>query len=997
MQNVQPEVQNAEMIGTDIIDDLDLAEAAADTTTADLGLRVQISFPGLEVDIPFHPTTYQSTLKNGQPVTEAVRPAWVTNLAKLLASPKSRRLAQSFHVSALREILIKAQPALEVRAFQGNIILHGGLPRNVFVVTDEFIYVPVGYVETTGVKWDFDGDGLAMAFDPAEVPKVMALKGIPGQYAFRRGVPIKDPVTRAIEPVWFTQDESLLANLQSPLWDFTKSEREAWEERDALLRGKELAARGQMTEAEAIFRKAHDLPRVGMIDGLVKNHALYASQGMALREKQLALYTDGVAFECLENGALGAVRKDHLIGDVETQKALQAVESLSVKVPEAYGPFLTNTSGIGSIQASKLGWVDHLDLEKHIQAITQLEIKDWVERKAPPTGGQDVERRVYSNEIVKAMLDGGMLQIQEIPHGLNHVGARNALMVRILNKNGQPVALTDVRKSQGVAEGLTWGFILPPVWDVEEGKWVRPLKHLHKMLQLVTQVYQVEGAETEVPVQGFDARIINPETGEHTRTWGSRGIRDLWDPKHAYKLGELMKFISAYVGQYGLILPGAVKDGHVEWGEFNLKVAARTAVVDYGLAEYEVDRWWNEFQPLVGQLCPASKGDDRRVRKHAMTAQLGSLLPWWAEGTTANPRRAGQMLSQLSRAHKAMPLTVAIILPTPLLQDVQGGNPEQTLITPSGVLKQKLDGLLGGSVFSQRLSHQPHPDFQEQVEFEDLRGEKRVAWMRGAKGSKLIGKLIDGLGNKFMNMPTQQWAFSVRNERMRDIKPGSIVEIHSPNHQGNPLVDSIIHVQEVSDTHVLGTDDTGRRVKVDRTAIMVRKVQTLNVDLLIPVQELINKGLLEHYMAQATQRVLIGERGEKIVAWVVEDSVWYRTSTPTENMRTRIVRRRIRGLNAHLVIAGILRARKRDLERFGLSGSFRDLPKIESKGLAYANQLKDAMHNILRWIGHGDLIPPPGQTQKTWEEATGQQNGQLISAEEAIRQFEQLAKKVESR
>jgi hypothetical protein len=921
----------------------------------------RFTFGKLKVAMPWHPTTYQTTVVDGVERTQPVQPAYINNLQDLCTKrPRDRKLATSFKNSAAREGMIKIQPAADVHCVQGNIVLCSTLPEYAMAADDEFIYVSDKYIERNKVKWDFDGDTLALGFDPTTAPGSFVINGMP--CAGRWVVPIKNPITRQITPAVLT-DTSVLR--REPMWDFTHDERAAWMQTARALDAKEAKSRAAegWTDKDAIWYKSNNVPPVGLLDGKVKNWFLFQLQGLPLTTKQDRFYEGDVAFEVLEMNALGAVRKDHDIRTDQSHEIMAMIDEWNTRVPSSMAPFLTRTGRIGSMATRDLEWFWAMDLREHIKKVVNLDIPFWVtpERPDPTRAVIPPVRTTLEHNLIHKLRDFGVLKFQPIArrlHPAHDTGIPNPVLVSLYNLKGKPVALTDVRRAQGVVEGPTYKFILPPVWDAENQKWVSPEDHMARMAHLIIE-HTPEGEEI---LQGFDARILDPTRDlAFASWWGAKSIFQIFENKHAYKLTAFQKWLSAYVGRYGLVVPGVVEGQVTTLPTFNMQYAANTAVVDYGLEPKELVQRRAAFELIPEYLCPSTKGDDQRVKKHALNAVVGGRHPWHAP-TTCNARRAGQALSQLTRVHVPnISMLVAITLPNPLLGAVDPadmGQPNQVQITEHGIQKQLLsNSVLGRTVFGQRLTHVPHPEFTERQEYETLTGQTRVSWARSPKGSKRVGKLIDGLGGKFMPMPTigfnQAWLTSTKMQIV-PLEYGAEFQLlmgydHQPDGPPKPRYNtvSISPEADLNSDMILVVDGEGITRKISRNMLLTEQPVEVRhyIDLFYPAQELLEKGLLEHYMQDAVQAVVNRGDGTSVVCWITFMKL-HRTSTPTENMKVRHVRRRVRGTDAHMVVSAMRKA------RFDYSQQLIDTPNLER-----VETIKEQALNVLRLLGHGEIVP----------------------------------------
>lgn len=905
-----------------------------------------------EVQIPFTPATHFSYNTKEGVKTEIEPPAFIRAAMALVADPTNKDLARSFQHCSYLECISRSKWGMTLIGHQGNIVLTSSLPKNCMVVTNEFLYVSSHYVAETGVKWDFDGDINFVAINPYSVAGTIRLNGF--ELSAKQGLPIKNPITRAIEPVSVLQSEALQALKAERWWDLTNSRLSAWLRADETLRAKEADAQSEGVR-KASFMKTHTIVPVGIADGTAKNAELAWSRTMSRDDKCKALYRSPLAYTLIEQEGLGGIRKDHDISckDQQITRLVQAAieNPLTLATPYAVGTTRTNSGG--KLKPHQTTWVGRLDLEK----LAEDQMNGHFEFVEKGSGGEpgNVKIKTGNHNVVKILAEAGILDVKVLRNDF-HPELPPALQI-VMRRGNKTIALTDIRKAQGVIEGLVYTFILPPVFNADTGKWVSGLQHMHDMCQPVW--VQQEDSEEWTLVQGVDGDIRTAKDGPFIRKWcqsqsGHHKPADFW--AQDYKLGKFRAFLANHVSRYGLVVPA---ESGLSIPEDNLKFAVNTAVVDYGIRGYDLERWWNIFQNLT-LLCPASKGTDERVRKYALNSGSGDH-PWYAN-PQSNPRRAGQMLSQLSRVSKKMVMRVAIVCPTPLdIDPTHWSEACQYQITKSGIKKQMLDE----SVFMSRVSHVPHEDFTQEVKYTTIKGQERVAWLGDPKRTKRIGKLIDCNGGKAMPCPTigfsQAWT-----EEEGKVCPevGTVIEV-----RGEELT-----ITEITEDRAFVVSKDGRVGHIMTPYFFVDGKVRKDIDLIVPVKELVDKGLLSLYLENASQDIMYTDNGEMVVVWVT-DIEMFRTSTPTENLPTKLRTKMVKGFDALLVRGGFLRMEKEVLTPNPLTNQVSPEAStywdFKTPNMSMALELKEAVHKALALLGHQDLVPT--RTDETYSEMVGQQ------------------------
>lgn len=920
---------------------------------------------GTEILIPWKPACWVSSAdKAGNIISTPQEPSFLKALRRLESGYHSKEVDSQklFHLglavkaTASREIISNLQTGIELQAYQGNIVLTSSLPAMAFVQTEEFIYVSSHYVNNNKAKWDFDGDLLKLGVNPNAQFLELNINGQPAFW--QQCVPVKNPITRAIQP-GLVGNSSVLSLLKpEALADFTTPRMEDWFTANQELRSKEDIS------AKAMFEKSHTILNVGEADGLAKVHALMTTEGLPRKERIKRLYGTDVPFVLLEQNALGLVRKDHDIMDLHSRALLQEAQQYSnFSLPAPYRCLITNTNST----PSHPHWVFAMDLAKHTERAALLDIPTWIERGEGNFEPEEVKTFTDKHRVIETLTKLGIIQYKEIPNDF-HPELPPAVQIMLV-RGKKVVALTDIRKAQGVLPGLTWSFVLPPVWDAQRQEWVHPMTHLHRCAQ---PIWTKKGDDEPELIQGFDGAIRTRHLGPKVREWGKRVSGSPWSADiwgRDINLSIFQRWLANHVGKYGFVTPTG--ENH-QLQPFNEKIVRNTVVVDYGRDSYDIEAWWDAVQPIADKVCLVSKGNDHRVRKYALTDGVRPG-PWYAS-TGANHRRAGQMLSQLSRVIVPdIKMRVAIVCPTPLDQDPSTwAETNQVQITQSGIKKQLIPN--GNSAFYNRVSYVPDEHCPDQVMFTTIHGQNRFAWLGNPKTSKKVGKLIDGNGNKFCSCPTigfnQAWTEA---EGLVNPKVGDKI---SNGGYGDIIVESI------EDGYVYGHDKTDRRVRAHIQDCQIKGKIRTNIDLLFPVKELVDKGLLELFMEDATQELMFTDDGREIIVWVV-DMVFHRGGGPTENMLVKNKRSFIAGFDAQLVQAGSTRF---PIKEEGIinpltntpAPAFHDYWAITVPGLQYAQEVKQAVSQFMEAVGLGRGVMIPLDSEQTYESFTSHAESSIL-------------------
>lgn len=304
-------------------------------------------------------------------------------------------------------------------------------------------------------------------------------------------------------------------------------------------------------------------------------------------------------------------------------------------------------------------------------------------------------------------------------------------------------------------------------------------------------------------------------------------LADWTNTKRSIKVAMLYKFLSDYCGRYGDPAPATRTKAGIVPSAMARSIIRRTVVIDYGrnMNHVEMYRVAMEASKTCNFCMVGSKSTNRRIRKYMLAnSKGGTILD--PEGIT-NPYRGACSRAQLQRALQPCKMVVAI---------VKSDTQNQVFITPTGVEKQHTDLAFLPQVFNteeeyniylsnHKLDKESCP--AEIVDYVTWQGEKRRCWTIGARNTIRVGKLIDEIGNKFMPRQIQQAYYK---------EPG--------------LKD------------------------------------TIEVDLVFPVNELLDKDAHLAYFKNAKERELFLPDGTTIKALIVERTL-YRTGSASENIPPR--------------------------------------------------------------------------------------------------------------
>lgn len=625
-------------------------------------------------------------------------------------------------------------------------------------------------------------------------------------------------------------------------------------------------------------------------------------------------------------------------------------DRLPYRIPVEDAAFTISTNGWGNAPYGRLTWVrelesltDHVDRLRNMQWGWELieDAKKRKERKAP-------EQRIVHSNLVQGMVDCGLLHFEEVEH---ESGSVPSLFLTVRNGRGQTVGLEGIKQGAKV-HGLVWRVLLPPVLDVAEGKLVNALQHMQKLSDVLQElVYDpLTGAEhwQDIPhacgITGVDTTILNPATGEvvrhlfsgvgpRLRAEGKGGARDASHESYAYRMQQIQHFILQYAGKFGLIMKQR-EDGTISPPA--LRIARATVVVDHGHDATEFPDLSFDFferaQETAGiRLAPSAKGTDRCVRRHALANPKDDRYPIWADpDQNLDPRRCSACISQVtSTTTNAINARVAVFVAQPQFSNVEGQDmcPAQFLVTPAGV------ELFERQVFNVQNRTTP-PDTTCTVIIH----------------GKRITSVIQGVTTRH---ETVEEALEVCRDWVQAtgslISPQVWERTPIPTLTGRTKLLWISRARRTSAMPKIVNATGAKCVGLHTPSVVTDKGEVIHM--LIPAEALIAKGEFQRLMSKAvaTECIMhLPQSNERFIAYVTE-AKFVATGDAAENTDTRLVRRFVSGINAHLIVAGMD------------AGNFPDESKeIHARSLETA----EVLHSLLRNLPTEEDSPLPTSSEQ---------------------------------
>ncbi len=446
-----------------------------------------------------------------------------------------------------------------------------------------------------------------------------------------------------------------------------------------------------------------------------------------------------------------------------------------------------------------------------------------------------------------------------------------ALYLTLPDEEQTVVGLTDVKRDDGRNEGLSYCFLLPPVWNADKKQWLHPLTHLANEFI----VYLRQAGRSQVTEGRFDSLIKNPTTGEIVSFFGANlSARGEWQDdflKYSVKVPMLQSALMEYCGEYG-IPADAVRNGKsIEPTDISLEQSRVMTIIDY-MRDSTAEQMWEQAVEADAQvrLClSGNKQTKRRVRKYVLGHKNGVAI-------YSNPHnhiaRGGKQSAQLARALEASSYKVAI-----LYMDSK----TQVYATPSGVEKQQTKRAFMPRTFNTRAEWDRYVQTtnvnEEQiepkvVEYPAWNSEKRRVWVGDARDTIWLGKLVDRDNNKFMPRYLRDQAITEAGENIDLLMP--VTELIAKDN-----VRALLGSKQVPE-HLVQT------IKIPFASSLVGPES----DKWIEGGRVDENGLQTHTLFQELQAVVI-------------DVVMFRTGSASENIPARHRQGAIRGFDMHTTLS----------------------------------------------------------------------------------------------
>ena len=779
-----------------------------DTIDDTIGLSKDYSYFDFEgIAVPYRPSAQVTVLQaDGSTSIRDIPPAFIINLRTFLETG-SRDALHNAMLSITKEALLSLvrSSAFKKVGWEAPIAVSNSVPEGMIWPDYKGGRIVINEWQATRGYMDADGDRALALFNDDKTKAVL----------------VKYPITS--QPLILTVSE---VPPMENYYNFGKKEAKK------TIKDYPVKQFGVNVDLQALFYQKHMEVQVGLLTNAWNSFDLWESSKMDWAEKNEYIYNSYLDDETgktqraldIEDGGMKAARKDDKL--FVDAKVLEFGAGQALAHEHAWA--LTSCSSIGKMRDNQLEWCINANLDDVMTDIMKLKVRF---RKVRPTANPEIPDPYIEGNLLSRLKELGLIQWQELPHVDPNMPP--SIIFWLSLPSGEPVALTDVKR-EGRSEGLTYMFMLSPVWDnltlydamgnvvVEASKqWVHPINHMQKVCCT------------------FDSIIRPWSNGPISHYFPlTRDLSDWQNPKRSIKVAMLYKFLMEYCGRYGDPCP-ATRDaqGNITPSNLSTSVIRRSVVIDYGQPSTHEEMWKVACEAHeYCNFCMSTKGTSRRVRKYMLANSVGgSILD---TTLTASPHRGAMGRSQLQRALKPVDMTVAIVRMDTL---------NQIQITQSGILKQTTDVAFLPQVFNTEADYQTHLDAHNLLEaecpatvvrYKTWQGEERLCWTIGARNTIRIGKLVDEIGNKFM--------------------PREHAQVYS---------------------------------------IDYLTMETEDVDLIFPINELVDKDAHHVFLKNAVERDLVLPDGKTVKCMLVRRR-FYRTGAASENVPPRWRKSAFKGIDS---------------------------------------------------------------------------------------------------
>ncbi len=772
------------------------------------------------VSVPYRPTGFSTAVVNGQREVTEIFPTFITQLQNWVKYGTEWHRDKAM-ISLVKEFLLEIVrgSVFTEWCWEAPVAVSADVPTNHVYCDYTSGRIVLNEFQATNRYIDADGDRALLIFSMDRTKAVL----------------VKYPLTS--QPLILTVTT---VKPKERFYDLTPAMARV------VLENHPVKRLGVNEDEELLFMKKHTEVPVGLLTNTWNSNDLYESAGMSFSNKMGFIFNshiDKVSGKTqraidIEDSGMKVVRKadksftkQHIL-EFGNKKALD----------HQFAFALTSCSSIGTMGKGKdklkdipqLRWITNLKSEDDVHSllarINQLDVEF---RDVKPSSTPDPVPAWVEDHLFSRLMKYRLLKWDEYPSRDPEMPP--SILLTLTLSSGQAVALTDIKR-EGRSEGMTYGFMLPPVFDnrniyTKEGtiaipathKWMHPADHLAKCMTT------------------FDSRIRD----EHGQVSGyyPKTYLDHCSKERKIKVSQLYKWLMEYCGKYGDPVPATWVNGALVPSPIAREIVTASAVIDYGMPMDEIEMYQVAKRANAKKKINivGSKSTNREVRKYMLANKWGG--PVLDNNGETSPYRGGANRSQLQRGLVIVKATVAFVD-----ADTRNG----IFITPSGIEKQLTSQAFLPKCFG---SEEEYYDFLKlngwekeqcpasEITFRDWQSGTKIGWVVDARKSIKIGKLVDRYGNKFM--------------------PRAISQVQAIKSAG-------VELSEIT-----------------------------NIDLVFPYYELVDKDCHHFFLSRASKRpmtLLID--GEPVEALVME-CTFLRTGAASENIPPRFRMCSFKGIDSY--------------------------------------------------------------------------------------------------
>jgi hypothetical protein len=493
-------------------------------------------------------------------------------------------------------------------------------------------------------------------------------------------------------------------------------------------------------DLNTLLMKSVTTPNVGLTTSAWNTFDLYNTQHMSWYGKIFNIYQDSRRAIDVEDNGMKVVRKD----GVSARELHITPFAQETSLMDHFKPALTSKGSIKRYGLQQLQFLANVNLETYSKAVLDLNVSF---RPVIPNTFTEQERECCIDcKLIPNLEKVGLIRFIDLPKEGNNPPA---CVMYLSLEDGTPAACADIKREDSQETGLTYAYVLYPVYDnldlyneqTGEISWKASKRFLHP------REFMAKALST------FDTRV--KFEGKTIGFWLDaekdkiKALKQFKDPKWATRVAMLEKAIRDYAGVYGDPVPAEITNNKRTISPMANAIAKRTVVIDAGKERTpeELAMILLEANKVIPINYCGSKSNNMRIRKIPLANAEGGAA--WAP-LGVHPSRPGKLRSQLLRSTIIPKMTVAVIKGDTLYGALIGNSGVAKQTTATCFLPQVLDTLEDYNNLCTGFGKDPKEFPPRIIQAKAWSGETRVYYGFPAKAQIKIGKLVDNLGNKFM-------------------------------------------------------------------------------------------------------------------------------------------------------------------------------------------------------------------------------------------------------